>query len=799
MYQRRLLLVSIGLVAALGFPVVQLARLTLVKGKEHREQAEKRLVNETWLTTVRGRILDRKGRVLAVDRPSFDVAVDYPVITGRWVDAQAAIKARRENRSSWGELSPEQRRELIDRARPEFELRLEEMWDRICRVASISRADLEDRKREIIAQVQELAVTITERERLVRAEQLGRGEETSVDVRTLDVRRPIREERTSHVLLRDVAESVGFEFLRLSRGTGTGGGGGGDIEALPGLRVLDSNRRVYPFDTVRVDVDRSSMPPPLRESFGDGRTGVQVEGVATHVLGWMGSKIFKEDVARRPYRRSDGTVDPGHYKAGDTVGRAGIERAAEDELRGLRGVRIEHLDTAQTETIEPKAGSELTLTIDAALQARVQALFAPELGLAAVQPWNRPVKQEPMPDREDSPQNLPMGTTLNGAVVVIDIASGDVLVMASAPSFPRATLDDPRAATAIFADKFRMAYLNRALDKPYPPGSIVKPLMLTGATTEGKYNAGEIVDCTGHFFPDKPLLYRCWIYKQNNITHNDQFGHGLMGSEAIQCSCNIFFFEMGRRLGPEGIVDWYRRFGVGASATPWNLFRSSPEEQRTSRPTSQEFPGSLPNPKKMDLAEAILMGIGQGPISWTPLHAADAYATIARAGRKITPRIRIDGAQTVDDLHLDPSGVRAALDGLRWSAERERGTTHTVTYTLADGQTVKDPIFNAAGVTVWAKSGTADTGPFRADLTTQGRPELYDGDHSWCVLLAGIGEEPRYAISVVVDYAGSGGRVAGPIANQVVHALAAEGYLPGPAPAQDVPAPEQPISSGEDP
>jgi penicillin-binding protein 2 len=779
MYQRRLLLVSAGMLFALALPIVQLARLTVVRGDELREQAERRLVSETWLPTVRGQIVDRKGRVLATDRPTYDIAVDYPVITGRWADAQAARKARRENRARWGELSPEQRRELINAARPEFDLQLEDTWERFSRISGIPRAEIEERKREIVAEVQELAVTITERERLERADQLGRGEETA-DVRTADVRRPIREERTAHVVLRAVSEPVGIEFLRIERIT-RAGDEDADFgpEAMPGLRVLDSARRVYPMDTVQVDVPRESLPPPIR---GAGVVPVRVEGVATHVIGWTGGKVFREDIEARPSRRPDGTVDPGHYRAGDTVGRGGMERAAEFALRGLRGVRVEHLDTGVVQTIAPERGADVPLTIDAALQARIHALFSPELGLASVQPWNRPAHQEPMPDREDAPRDLPMGTPLNGAAVVIDVATGDILALVSAPSFSHAALDDPRSASAVFADRFRMPYLNRCLDKPYPPGSIVKPILLTAATTTGRYSTGETVDCTGHFFPDKPLLYRCWIYKQNSITHNDQFGHGLNGSEALQCSCNIFFFEMGRRLGPEGVVDWYRRFGVGPAATPWDLFRSSPDERRTTRPTSQEFPGVLPKAARMDAAETILLGIGQGPIAWTPLHAADVYATLARGGVRLLPRIRTDAPVRREDLRLDAEGVRASLEGLRWSAERERGTTHSVTYTMPDGEQVREPIFNAPGVTVWAKSGTADTGPFRADLSGIGEQSLYDGDHAWCVLLAGVGEEPRYAIAVVVDYGGSGGRMAGPVANQVVHALALEGYLPRPVP-----------------
>jgi cell division protein FtsI/penicillin-binding protein 2 len=112
-----------------------------------------------------------------------------------------------------------------------------------------------------------------------------------------------------------------------------------------------------------------------------------------------------------------------------------------------------------------------------------------------------------------------------------------------------------------------------------------------------------------------------------------------------------------------------------------------------------------------------------------------------------------------------------------------------VTFEMADGESLQERIFNAPAIDIWAKSGTADVAPFVADLAGQGA-ESFDGDHAWCVLLAGNGGKPRYAVAVVVHQGGSGGGVAGPVANQVVHALIAEGYLPRipagePAPAED--------------
>ncbi len=810
MYQRRLLLLGGMCLVGLAVPLVQMTRLSVVKGPVLLADAERRLIDERWLETTRGRILDRRGRVLALDRPSFDIAVDYPVITGQWAYTQAARRARRAHRAEWSQLSAEQRDALIREYQPEFESQLDAMWTRFCTIAGMSRADLDERRLEVRRQVQELALAVTERKRAERQRQLeermGKGEEQTVDVATADVRRPIREQSAPHVLLKGVPESVGFEFARLlaeertrSARVGEGGASGeGGVSLLPGVHVVDSGRREYPFDTAEVAVDLSSFPGPLRQ---DETATVRVEGVATLVLGWMRSKLQDEDLQRRPRTGVDGTVDRGHYRPGDAVGQGGVEQGAEDRLRGLRGTLLHHLDSDRVDRIEPVPGGDVQLVLDAALQARIQALFDPSLGLTIVQPWHK--RKDAPPTPPDGPRELPPATPLNGSVVVLDVATGDILALVSMPSFSHRDLEiDP---SRVFDDAERTPYLNRAIDKAYPPGSIVKPLVLCAAISAGHFGVSERVRCTGHFFPGKPMLYRCWIYKQsrNTRTHDEQFGGGLDGAEAIQVSCNIFFFELGQRLGPAGITDWYTRFGVGPSAERWELFGPAPRVARfpneseeswlrrqqavdRQRAPLHEHAGSLqrdpdkpggPRPA-LTTSEAILMGIGQGPITWTPLHAADAYATIARGGIRRTPRLRSDAPQRQADAGLDRAAVRLALEGLRRSANEDGGTTHHVNFDMPDGSVRKERTFNVPGVSIWAKSGTADAPAFDLHVDEEGKAIRFDADHAWCVFLAGEADVPKYAIAVVIERGGSGGRVAGPVANQVVHALVAEGYLP---------------------
>ncbi|MBL4591643.1 MAG: hypothetical protein JKY96_06745 [Phycisphaerales bacterium] len=171
-------------------------------------------------------------------------------------------------------------------------------------------------------------------------------------------------------------------------------------------------------------------------------------------------------------------------------------------------------------------------------------------------------------------------------------------------------------------------------------------------------------------------------------------------------------------------------------------------------------------------------------MTWTPLHAVDAYATIARMGYNIAPTLIRDGsAPVVIDLSIPSWVASESLEGLRKVvSDPQFGTGYALAF-----DTLKDPVFNASGVDVWGKTGTATSSPLVIDPDDLGEagngplePRVVRaGDHSWYVsLVAPKGEAPRYAIAVVVDYGGSGGRVSGPINNQVIHALIAEGYLP---------------------
>lgn len=808
MFHRRVLLLgTLALVAFIALSV-RLAWMTTVQGAESRARAAQRLVTETWLPTVRGTVYDRKGRVLAGDRASYDIAIDYRVLAGQWVysDRSGSLRgieiptyatrlARRANPGVWEELGEAQQARIIAEFEAALRARVDAMFAYVSSVTGTPVSELMERRAQILSRVGAMKGEYTAR---TRARELEKHERRGYVPDESDLARieriaaqPIAEEVRAHTMVPSVSDELGFTVLRQCVRTApivSRVGEGGDESqqkallepVLPGLAVLDATSRIYPYDTIPVRIDRRSFPPPLQS---EEAVTMKPRDVASLILGSVREGLQAEDVQRRAQAlRDDGELrarsltekgtDRGRYFNADRIGRSGVERSFEDHLRGLRGVSVENLQTGEVVETPSMPGMDLQLTLDVMLQARIRAILDPSLGLTRVQPWH--MNEEPL--------YTPLGTELDAGVIVLEVATGEILAMVSTPvppgdgdwsRFGVRTEEQQRRYEAIHSP-----WVNKAIAKPYPPGSVAKAIMLTEAAKRGFYAQGERIEATGHLLPNQPNKFRSWIYKQNpGVTHFLQLGRHPDGVDALMVSSNVFFFTLGRRMGPEVIAQAYADYGVG---TAYGLG------------VGYEWPGSigaLSGPQDgsdINLDDATLMGIGQGPVTWTPLHAADAFATLARQGNRISPRLVRDGrAPEVENLRLPSWAVRDALSGLHEVVSNvQYGTGRAIRYDDLGSEPA--PIFNAPGVSVWGKTGTATAPAVLYDPDRVGDENgplepviVRKGDHSWFVTLVGPeGGNPQYAIAVIVDYAGSGGRVSGPINNQIIHALIEEGYLP---------------------
>ncbi|MHC4651216.1 MAG: penicillin-binding transpeptidase domain-containing protein [Planctomycetota bacterium] len=757
MFHRRLTLLwsAAGVVTLLL--AAQMTKLAVAEGDYRRAAAQRRLNLVTVLPTTPGRILDRRGRVLALDRPSYDVAVSYDVITGAWALKKAAAQARSAFRDKWAAMSPAQRDEAIALCVPQFESRVEELWEAVVAHGGIDRPELDRRLDAIKQQVQTTAAAVWDRQFRHEIQQ-GRAEDDDADFRP----RPIREQREKHVILPRVPNEVAFAFRRLAA-------------QLPGLEVQDAQRRDYPWTAAEVTLDRSTLPKPIRSSQP---ITIAVEGVADHILGSMRDSVWAADVERRPFKDPSGAIiDFGGYRIGDAVGNRGLERVFEDHLRGIRGVLRKRLDSGDVEREPHQPGRDLALTLDMALQAQVQALLSPQLGLTTVQQWQAGWSST----GQARPTGLPHGTPLNSAAVVLDVESGEILAMVAMP-----TLAMSRAAPwSCREGKFPTP--NRPAEGAYPPGSIVKPLVLAAAVSEGVHRLDEPIVCSGHYLSDRQDVARCWVYRA------PIFGtHGaLEAQEAIARSCNIYFYTLGDKLGMPRLSAWLGRFGLGAHLDVGLLYETTLKNELTA--LVGESAGYVPGERDVTRLAgsgelrfaSLILGTGQGPVTWTPVQAANAYAALARGGTVRDPTLIAHRRERLvpprPELSLDEALVETILKGLRASVSEPHGTGHHISY--PDG--TRESIINAEGVTVWAKTGTAQAPPREFDLNCDGEIDvrLDDPSHAWLVGLVGAGTEdaePAFAIAVVVEYGGSGGRTAGPIANQIIRALQAEGYLTRP-------------------
>jgi len=763
MFQRRLMMLA----GAMGVVLLVLgaasARLTVGPSHEERlARADDALVRERLIPTRRGRVLDRHGRVLAEDVPGWAVSVDYSVISGEWPYRRALAEARASDARRWAELDRFEREAWVSELQVKYDMQVDQLWQTLSELGGIEREELDRRLSETVERVTEIATSVADRRRTRLAEL------SEEPVAWSEAVQPVMEQTWRHEVVegldeqqRTVVQGFLAQAERDAIEAENGGGGASPLAVWGEVALTRPSVRQRPFETLTVRMDRSSWPSEVRtESPAD----VLVEGVGVHWVGTMRS-VWAEDMDRRPLRTrsADGrrVTDYGGYRPGDRIGAFGVERAAEYRLRGTRGKERVRLDTGDR-VVEPPPvpGRDVSLTLDIQLQAHMRAMLTggmraggesgePVGGLMRVQGWHQPWES-------DAQRQAAVGRPLNGCVLVMDVESGDLLAAVSVPGMPMRLIRE--APGLVFNNHLDAPYRNRAIRQSYEPGSTIKPMVAAAALADGRLGPREEVDLTrGYLWEGKPLKYRDWIFKRTMTTFGTRDVEFALGR-----SSNVFFGLMAQRLGRDRLIDWYRAFGLG-EATGLGL--------------DDERGGVLSAPD----GGWEYMAIGEAGVEWTPVQAAAAYVALARGGEYVAPRLmRHRPAAEPRDMGLSSTAVERTLAGMRMSANDSLGTTHHLSLLN------REPIFNVEGVEVLAKSGTAEAAPLREVLEYDeaGYPVRWGqavrrGDHAWVVALARPtgADRPTHVVAVVVEYGGSGGQVAGPIANQAIALLKQEGYL----------------------
>jgi penicillin-binding protein 2 len=515
-------------------------------------------------------------------------------------------------------------------------------------------------------------------------------------------------------------------------------------EEVGGIRRTILSHKVYESVPVKLQMNEEEMARFALHRFQF--TGIDIRArlarhypfkeMGVHAIGYV-SAINEEDLKR---------IDSAEYAGTSLIGKLGVEAAYENQLHGKPGFRELLVNAAgrpidkpgeyapRLHTLAPIAGEDLILGMD----ARVQKVAEDAL------------------------------VGKRGSVVALDPKTGDVIAMASTPGF------DPNgfvrgltvAEYSAMANNIDIPLLNRALRGAYPPGSTVKPLEALAAQKYNILTPQQEEFCGGFFqLPGNSNKYR------------DDKKHGFLNMRnAISESCDVYFFRVAWKLGIGRMDEFMKPFGYGAltgidiPGEKPGLY-ASPEWKKHAfkRPADQVwFPG-----------EVISMGIGQGPITVTPLQQAHIAAEIAERGQLITtPRLvaatRAAGSNTI--VRRNPELMKPIDVGTseQWDVIFD-GMIGAVTHGTASPFLVKPIRYPLAG-----KTGTAQV--FTIKQTDSTRAKIVDErrrDHAWFIAFAPV-ESPKIAIAVLVENGGFGGATAAPIAQKVLDA-----YLLGPDAVED--------------
>ena len=442
----------------------------------------------------------------------------------------------------------------------------------------------------------------------------------------------------------------------------------------------------------------------------------------SHVLGYVAAASEREARVDRRLRLP-----------GAKTGKTGVERVRERDLRGEVGTRRVEIDARgrvvrELSRRKGRPGRDVRLALDGELQSLAMALLA---------------------------------AGRSGSAVVMDVLDGGVLALASSPGF------DPNDFVAGISARSWSSLLNdplaplvnKAVARRYPPGSTFKLAAALAALEAGRIDPGARVWCRGHVDVGD-WRFHCW----------KKHGHGRIDmGDALEQSCNVYFYELAKRTGVERIVEMARRLGFGA-ATGIGL----PSEDEGILP-SRAWKLALFG-ERWQVGETLNLGIGQGHLAATPLQLATMAARIANGRFAVAPRLETGdgGAESAfAPLGISERSLALVRDGMYRAGNGRRGTARRSRIAVE-------------GMEMSGKTGTAQ---IRRITAAERKAGLAEEDLPWRERSHGLfvgfapAHRPRYAAAVVVEHGGSGGRAAAPVARDLLLAAqrlgADEPDLPG--------------------
>ena len=435
----------------------------------------------------------------------------------------------------------------------------------------------------------------------------------------------------------------------------------------------------------------------------------------THLIGYV-SQANQTDIETTEAIKKN-------FVPGLKVGKIGLEKSFEDKLIGSNDIERYEVNAygrriSQLEFQKGERGKNLRLTIDTEVQKLANELLKDQAG----------------------------------SICVMDIYTGDIIAMHSSPSF------DPNLFVfGISQDDWQLIrndpmkpLVNKTLQGNYSPGSTIKPIVALSALENGIINTNFTVQCRGHKHPLELYgqTYHCWKKE----------GHGFMNlRNAMKQSCDIYFYEIARKLGVDKLSETAKKFGLGKEVFG-DLF-------------SIEKSGLVPNTQWKKnalgqgwlLGETIITGIGQGYIQTTPIQLCLMTAQIGNGGHKIYPKIVVDDKKKIQPedkympLYDNSKNIRIVKDAMFASTNEVRGTSYK--------SRIDNPKYQFAGKTGTAQVKKITERDRELDLKTFEIP-YEERDHALYVAF-GPYKNPRYALSIIVEHGGSGSTTAAPMAKKL--------------------------------
>ncbi|HEX6858604.1 MAG TPA: penicillin-binding protein 2 [Caulobacteraceae bacterium] len=440
-------------------------------------------------------------------------------------------------------------------------------------------------------------------------------------------------------------------------------------------------------------------------------------GAFAHVIGYV-AKVNDKDI-----KKAGPNPDPILYHPGFRIGRQGVEKAFDMDLRGTPGAQKVEVDAQGREVrhdpdgdIPAIPGKEIKLSLDVDIQSRALDVLGEQ----------------------------------SGAIVMMDIHSGDVLCMASAPAFDanRFVRGLTTAEYRALSEYEKRPLLDKALSGTYPPGSTFKP-MTAMAALEAGVNPEERIVCTGGWWFGG-RTFHCWR----------KGGHGPQTMrDALKNSCDVYFYQMALRIGPDIIAKTARAFGLG------QIFDIGIDGQRRGvvpdRAWKKEYFKHTPEQQIWYPGESPSYGIGQGYLNVNALQLCVMVSRLANGKKALNPRLvkaiggkELPSGAAVPDLPFPAEHIQVVREGMAAVANDVSGTAYRTSQ------------LGLGDVKMAGKTGTAQTRNYGAGSRKSNVWALKD--HNLFIAFAPY-DNPRYACSVIIQHGGGGGATEGaPRAREVM-------------------------------